>query len=117
MSNAYQLSVYKQSYSLNRHVYTLTKKFPRDLKHTLGQQFFNSCLNLTTQIVKANQADAKQVKISDAISEVEVLYTYSRMCEDFKAITKGEFQVLSEHLSEISSQLQAWLNWDKKHNK
>ena len=114
MSNAYQLSVYKQSYSLNRHVYMLVKKFPKDLKYSLGQKFFNSCLNLITQIVQANQMNTKQIKIEDAISEVEILYTYSRMSEDFEAITTGEFQVLSENLTEISSQLKSWLNWDKK---
>ena len=117
MSNAYQLAVYKQSYALNRHVYQLTKKFPKDLKHTLGQEFFHSCLKLITQIIKANQADVKQIEILNAVSEVEILYTYARMSQDFKAMTMGEFQVLSEHLSEISSQLKSWLNWDRKQNK
>jgi hypothetical protein len=117
MSNAYQLSVYKQSYALNRHVYMIVKKFPKDLKHSLGQRILNSCLELISKIVHANQVDIKKDLIFDAILQIEILYTYSRMSEDFKAITIGEFQVLSEHLAEISLQLKAWLNWDKKQNR
>ncbi len=94
----------------------MTKKFPKDLKHTLGKELIKTGLNLITQIIIANQSIAKKNEIQNAIIQIECMFTYVRMSEDFKAITAGEFQVISEFLYNISTELNAWLKWDKKRN-
>ncbi len=114
MSKTSNLSVYQESYKLSFAIFKLVKKFPKELKHTLGKQFFNSSLSLLTQIIKINRQRIKYDLIEDAITEMELLFAFARMSLDFVVISKGEYQVLSEKMAEVLSQLNSWYVWDKK---
>jgi hypothetical protein len=40
-----------------------------------------------------------------------------RLAFDLKTISVGEFKVLSEKLTEIGKQAEAWISWDRKRKK
>ena len=112
--SAKNLSVYQESYKLSFAIFKLVKKYPKELKHTLGKQFFNTSLNLLSKIIRANRLQVKHDAIEDAITEMELLFTYARMSIDFVVISKGEYQVISEKMADIVSQLNSWSAWDRK---
>jgi len=66
MGNTKHLEVYKSSYANSREVFKLVRKFPKDLKYTLGKHFFNSAIELITIIVRANRLKQKSDLLEDA---------------------------------------------------
>ncbi len=49
--------------------------------------------------------------------ELETLWTFSRLLYDLRAISEGEFKVLSKMLSDIGPQIQAWLKWERQNKR
>ena len=74
---------------------------------------FESSLRCSKGIIVANGSKNKLKPLQEIILEVEVIWVQLRMLYDFKAISIGEFQHLSERVAEVSPQLQAWLKWEK----
>ena len=112
------LPVYQLSYSLVRESYHLKAKLPKLLKYDLGSDISRSCLRVLKGAILANShAGVSRVRILVQVSlEVEVLWTYYRLLYDLKGISGGEFQVISERLIELGSQINAWLKWAKKNS-
>lgn len=101
MTSALNLSVYQLSYKCTSEVFKIVKKYPKDLKYSLGKQFFYAALDLPAKIITANRLKQKHTGIEEALLKVELMFLYSRLSLDFKVITLGEYKILSERLSEI----------------
>jgi hypothetical protein len=86
---------------------------PKALRYGLGAMLFQSTLRCIRGIVYANGSQNKSRPLQEVVLEIELIWTYLRMIYDFKGISQGEFQTLSERLSEITSQVNAWLKWEK----
>lgn len=87
------------------------------MKNDLGQMAFQSALKVTRGIVIANGSQDKTKILNQVFLEIDVLWQFLRMMFDFKGISKGEFEVLSRILSDISEQVQKWLKWAKDQQK
>jgi len=111
------LPLYQSCYGLCLHVYRLRVGFPKTIKHDLGSQFFESAVRCVKAIVVANGQENKIRYIQILNLEFETLWLFSRLLYDLKAISQGEFQVLSKMLSEIGPQIQAWLKWERQNKK
>ncbi len=98
-------------------MYQTKVKLPKALKNDLGQMAFQSSLKVTRGIVIANGSIDKTKILNQIFLEIDVLWQFLRMMFDFKGISKGEFEVLSRILSEISEQIQKWLKWAKDQKK
>lgn len=114
MARYQHLPLYQGCYALSREVYRLKVKLPRCLKHDLGSMVFSSALRSVRLVIFANGAKRKQQAIQELLLEIELMWTLSRLLLDLNGISKGEFQVLSEKLSEISPQANAWLKWERE---
>ena len=88
-------------------------KLPKLLRYDLGQEAFESSFKILKCIVLANKAQEKGRHLSRLLLETEVQWVALRLLYDLKGITEGEFKVLSERLSEIEKQSQAWLKWQQ----
>lgn len=89
-------------------------KLPKALKYDLGQETFGSALKILKCIVLANRAQDKSKHTLRLLLETEVQWAFMRLLFDLQGITEGEFKVLSERLSEIERQAQAWLKWQQE---
>jgi len=113
MARYEHLPVYKSAYVLSREVYRVQEKLPKGLRYSLGSMAFESTLRCVKGIVYANGASSKSKALNEVALEIEVLWTYLRMLYDFKGLSKGEFQLLSERLNEVAPQVHAWTKWEK----
>lgn len=114
MARAQHLPLYLSAYQFSKAIYRIKLKLPKVLKHDLGQEAFSSALKILKCIVLANRAQDKSRHLSRLLLESEVQWVLLRLLFDLKGITEGEFKVLSERLSEIEKQAQAWLQWQQK---
>jgi hypothetical protein len=113
MARVQHLPLYLSSYQFSKEIYRLKLKLPKTLKHDLGQEAFSSVLKILKCVVLANKAQDKSRHISRLLLETEVQWVFLRLLFDLRGITEGEFKVLSERLSDIEKQSQAWLKWQQ----
>ena len=113
MARTQHLPLYSAAFVFVREVYGVRVKLPKMLKYDLGQETFQSALKILKCIVLANRAHDKNRHITRLLLEVEVQWALLRLLYELKGISEGEFKVLSERLSEIGKQAQAWLNWQQ----
>lgn len=117
MARFHHLEVYQLSYRFSKMAYQTKLKLPKTLKNDLGQMTFESALRITKGIVIANGSADKAKILNQVFLEIDVIWQFLRLMFDLKGISKGELQVLSEVLTDISDQIQKWLNWAKENNK
>ena len=55
MALYYDLPVYKDTYQLVKHVFEITKEFPKEYKYSLGQDMKRDALQLVRSIYRANK--------------------------------------------------------------
>ncbi len=114
MARFKHLEIYQSAYKFTREVYQIKTKLPKNLKFDLGEKMLNSSLKIIRGLVIANGTKDK-VKVLLQISlEIETLWVFLRMLFDFKGISRGEFEVLSNLLSNVAKQNQSWIKWSKE---
>lgn len=108
------LHVYHDMYRFIREFYRIKIKLPKFVKHDIGQMASLSSLRCIKGIVVANGSALKTKPLGEILIEIEAMWTYLRLLYDLKAISKGEFDLLSELLAKVSPQIQNWLKWEKQ---
>ncbi len=111
---ARHLPLYAAAFAFSKEIYRLKTKLPKAMKYELGQEAFHSAIKTLKCIVIANRAKDKTQHIARLQLEIEVLWVFLRLIFDLRGMSEGEFKVLSERLSAIDRQAQAWLQWQKK---
>jgi hypothetical protein len=117
MARYQHLPVYQALYTLSLQTYRLKLKLPKSLKHDLGQIFFESAIRCLRGVILANGSVNKMRPLQQVLLEFETLWVYSRLLFDLRAISSGEFEVLSGLLTDAGKQLNSWLKWEKQQNK
>ena len=111
MARFKHLEIYQAAYKLNHEIYRTKLKLPKTLKYDLGEVTFKSSLKIIRGIIIANGSREKLKILQQIALEIETMWVYFRMMYDFQGISRGEFAVLSEMLSNISKQNQNWIQW------
>lgn len=111
------LNIYKSAYALSKEVHKIQLKLPKALKYGLGAMFFESSLRCIKGIIFANGSSTKAPYLREVALETEMQWTYLRMLLDLRGISKGEFQVLSERMADVGSQISSWIKWEKTQDK
>ena len=114
MARNNHLGIYQEAYRFCREIFKLKQKMPKLLKYDLGEKIGHSCLIVLRNIVIANGSKDKAKALNTIALEIDALWVYLRLAHDLEGISRGEFQVTSELLYEISKQNQNWLAWAKK---
>ncbi len=111
MARTQHLPLYQSVFIYTREVYRLRAGFPKSIKHDLGQEVCESSIKLLKCVVMANGAVKKDRYLSRLILEVEVQWALLRLLYELKAISAGQFKLLSERLADITKQSHAWFKW------
>lgn len=114
MARFKHLEIYQSAYKFTREVYQIKTKLPKNLKFDLGEKTLNSCLKIIRGLVIANGTKDRLKVLIQISLEIETLWVFLRMLFDFKGISRGEFEVLSNLLSSVAKQNQAWVKWSKE---
>ena len=111
MARTQHLPLYQSVFIYTRVIYRVRMGFPKSLKHDLGQEACESSIKLLKCVVMANGAPKKDRFLNRLLLEIEVQWALLRLLYELKAVSAGQFKLLSERLGDISKQSQAWLKW------
>jgi hypothetical protein len=90
------------------------QQMPKAHKHELGSQMFNTALNCQRAMIKANISTNKVESLTNLVIELDILWTFFRLCYNVQALSSGEYKVLSERLATVSTQAAKWRTWAQK---
>ena len=113
MALYYDLPVFKDVYALILKVFEYTKDFPREYKHTLGQDMKRDGIQLVRSIYRANKAKDKRVYLEAFLDDFEVLKLEIRLCVDLKIMSIKKQAELSRMMTSIGKQITGWRNAQK----
>ncbi|MBK7961666.1 MAG: four helix bundle protein [Bdellovibrionales bacterium] len=114
MARFKHLEIYQSAYKFTREVYRVKLTLTKNLKFDLGEKTLNSSLKIIRGLIIAN-GTKDRIKVLLQISlEIETLWVFLRMLFDFQGISRGEFEVLSNLLSNVAKQNQSWIKWSKE---
>ncbi len=110
MALYYDLSVFKDVYSLVLKIFEYTKDFPREYKYTLGQDLKKDSINLVRSIYRANKSKEKRVYLEGFLDDFELVKLELRICFDMKLLSVQKHAAISELMERIGKQITAWRN-------
>lgn len=114
MARYQHLDIYKDTYRFVLELFRLKQKMAKNFKYDLGESSSKSALRVLRGIVLANGVKDKKKILQSVSLEIETLWVYLRLMLDLQAISRGQFQVLSELLYDVSTKNQQWLAWANK---
>jgi len=111
MARTQHLPLYQSVFIYTREVYRLRAGFQKSIKHDLGQEVCESSIKLLKCVVLANGSVKKDRFLNRLLLELEVQWALLRLLYELRSVSAGQFKLLSERLSDITKQSQAWLKW------
>ncbi len=115
MALSNELPVYVETYHYIQAVIDTQKNFPRDVKHTVGQEWIRIAISLPTFIVKANMFKSeREAYLTDFICEFEHCKLIVRLAGDNRWISRKQQSNLMYLEATIGKQVTAWKNASKK---
>ena len=101
MALYYELQVFKDVFKLVLKIFDYTKDFPREYKHTLGQDMKRDSIQLVRSIYRANKAKEKRAYLETFLDDFELLKFEIRLCVDMKILSIKKQAELKQLLTEI----------------
>lgn len=110
-----ELPVYIETYRYIQAVLDTHKNFPRDIKHTIGQEWIRVAVSLPTFIVRANMFKSeREAYLTDFICEFEHCKLIVRLAGDNRWISRKQQSNLMYLEATIGKQVTAWKNASTK---
>lgn len=114
MALSNELPVYVETYNYIKAILKIHKNFPRDIKHTVGQEWIKVAITLPTFIVKANMFKSeREAYLTDFICEFEFCKMIVRLAGEEHWISLKQQSYLMYLESAIGKQVTAWKNSSK----
>ena len=114
MTRIAELEIYKTTYILTRELRGVRAKMPKEHKYDLGEIMMASMYRVLRGVIVAARAGdevARKATLHEVLTECEVLWTWLRLGQDVRAMSLGEFRLLSERLDNLTQQAAAWYKW------
>lgn len=110
MTAAKHLPIYRDAYRLVAHLHQVTRKAPRDLRHTLVQRLLDETVECCVDIADANRATgpdraARIERLAGRISRVDTLLTIAM---EQHCLSTGAAAVAMEHADALARQAHGW---------
>ena len=110
MALYYDLPVFNDVYKLVLKIFDHTKDFPREYKHTLGQDMKRDSIQLIRSIYRANKAKEERAYLETFLDDFELLKFEIRLCVDMKILSIKKQAELSRLMGGIGKQIVGWRN-------
>ena len=108
MALYYELSVYKDTYSLILLLYNVTGQYPREYKFSLGQDIKRDAMELIRSIYRANRASKKETYLLEFLEQFELLKLEIRISYDLHLLPLKTYTTISEIMTRIGKQINGW---------
>lgn len=107
-----ELPVYKDTVQYIKEICNLQVNFPRDFKHTIGQQWIMKAIGLPGHIIRANMFPEERTKhLSEYICDFEFCKIVTLLAGENKWIGRNKMANLLYMEGGIGKQVTAWKNW------
>lgn len=114
MALSNELPVYIDTYHYIQAVLDTHKNFPRDIKHTVGQEWIRRAIALPTFIVRANMFKSeREAYLTDFICEFEFCKLIVRLAGENHWISHKQQSHLMYLEATVGKQVTAWKNASK----
>lgn len=114
MALYYELPVYKDTYELVLSIFAVTQEYPRDYKHTLGQDMKRDVMELIRCIYRANRSEQKREHLEAFLEQFELLKLELRVSYDLQLVGLRNYTELSVIIDKIGKQVTGWKNHVEK---
>ena len=114
MALYYELPVYKDTYQLVLDIFAVTKEYPREYKHSLGQDMKRDVMELIRCIYRANRSEHKQAHLEAFLEQFELLKLELRVSHDLQLLGLKRYTEISVIIDSIGKQVTGWKNHVEK---
>ena len=108
-----KLLVWQNAKELTKHLYSITKSFPKEEKFGLTSQLRRASISIASNIAEGSSRKSKKDQAHFTViafsSAVEVLNQVI-ICFDLELITEADYEVLRMQIEKITNQLNALRN-------
>lgn len=109
MAQYKHLPIYRATYQLLELVVRLTKGFPREFRHTLGEQLRQETVEMVVYIFKANSSkQGRADHIGVILERMQVIELLLRLSKDMRLLSVKQFSETVELTDGIGRQAQGW---------
>lgn len=114
MAKVEDLPIYRVTYNLLEESIKATKNFPKDFKISLANKINDECIDLVSDVYRANSSRDKEMRIkyiNNVLERVEILNLLFRLCKDLQYISSfsnKQYSNLIYYLDQIGKQAQGW---------
>lgn len=84
-------------------------KYPKSYRYTLGSRLENTSFDVLEILLEAVYSKNKATLLKQANIKIEKLRYFVRLSKDLKVISLKKYEVISNLLNEIGSQLGGWI--------
>ncbi len=110
MALSEELPIFRAGYDLLEKVIGLSKDLPKLYRYSLGGRMIDACLDLLSQVYKANMAENKEDAIVALILDYRTLQMLLRVVYREKVVSSGRYAEMIKLLESIGKQATAWKN-------
>jgi hypothetical protein len=97
----------QRMYDFTLWVVTISQRFAKVHKYSLGVQLENACLECIKNIVRAKLMPKKDYWIKQAQAEFHIVKVYIRMALDMKVISTKQYAFAIEQIAKIDEKMQS----------
>lgn len=100
--------MYQKTYDLVMWGNSVTCKFAKVHKYSLGVKLENSLLEFLEMVVKANVMENKKYWIQQAMVKFQIIKVFVRIAREINVISKKQYRFASELIFEVGNLLGGW---------
>ena len=94
-------------YDFTLWIVTISQRFAKVHKYSLGVQLENACLECIKNIVKSSHSPKSKYYIKQAQAEFHIVKVYIRMALDMKVISTKQYAFAIEQIAKIDEKMQS----------
>jgi hypothetical protein len=103
-----RLIVISRAYDLARAMTDVVRRFPRDLRVTLGDRLLLTTYGILETLIEARYTTARGPLLRQANLGIERARFLLRLATDTRAVSLGQYAVLAEQLVEVGRLVGGW---------
>jgi len=103
-----ELLVISRAYDLARELTQRVRKFPRDVKFTLGDRILSTCYEVLDTLVEARYTRSRTGLLRRANVLLERLRFQIRLCADERVLSIGQYEYVARQVEEVGRLVGGW---------
>jgi len=110
-----ELPIFKAAYDTLEHLVDVSRQMPKGLRYTLGERLVNLCLDMLSQVYRANMDRSHRAQsLTELLMDQRQVLLLLRVCYRQKALSTGRYAELVKLLDLVGRQATGWKNREER---